>query len=136
MVLPAERAADLLAHEGVRATVVNARFVKPLDERLILELAGRCGAIVTVEESSVRGGFGAAVMELLAEHGIVIPVTTLGVPDRIFEQASQARLREMAGLTPAGIAAAAGEAARRVPARAGAGGTAARESIEFAVSTV
>ena len=104
MVLPAERAADLLAHEGVRATVVNARFVKPLDERLILDLAARCGAIVTVEESSVRGGFGAGVLELLSERGVVMPVKTLGVPDRIYEQASQARLREMAGLTPDGIA--------------------------------
>ncbi|MEA2595010.1 MAG: 1-deoxy-D-xylulose-5-phosphate synthase [Thermomicrobiales bacterium] len=104
MVLPAERAADLLAHEGIRATVVNARFVKPLDERLIVDLAGRCGALVTVEESSVRGGFGAGVLELLAEQGVVVPVRTLGVPDRIFEQASQARLRELAGLTPEGIA--------------------------------
>jgi 1-deoxy-D-xylulose-5-phosphate synthase len=113
MVLPAERAADLLAHRGVRATVVNARFVKPLDERLILDLAARCGAFVTVEENSNRGGFGAAVLELLAEYGVVIPVRTLAVPDRIFEQASQARLREMAGLTPDGIAAAAVEARRR-----------------------
>jgi 1-deoxy-D-xylulose-5-phosphate synthase len=115
MVLPAERAADLLAHEGIRAAVVNARFVKPLDERLILDLAERCGAIVTVEESSVHGGFGAGVLELLADHEIVIPVHVLGVPDRIFEQASQARLREMVGLTPAGIAA----AARRVMEQAG-----------------
>jgi 1-deoxy-D-xylulose-5-phosphate synthase len=107
MVLPAERAAELLAHEGVRATVVNARFVKPLDERLVLDLAARCGALVTVEESSVRGGFGAGVLELLAERGVQIPVRMLGVPDRIYEQASQARLREMAGLTPDGIAGAA-----------------------------
>jgi len=107
MVLPAERAADLLAHQGIKATVVNARFVKPLDERLILDLAERCGAIVTVEENSVRGGFGAAVLELLAEHNVRVPVRVLGVADQIFEQASQARLRSLAGLSPDHIAEAA-----------------------------
>jgi 1-deoxy-D-xylulose-5-phosphate synthase len=107
MVLPAERAADQLASEGVAAAVVNARFVKPLDERLILALARSCGAVVTVEEHVALGGFGAGVLELLAANGVVVPVRVLGVPDQIFEQASQARLREKAGLTPDGIAAAA-----------------------------
>ena len=69
MVLPAERAADLLAAEGISASVVNARFVKPLDERLILELAARCGAIVTVEENVKAGGFGSAVLELPHQPG-------------------------------------------------------------------
>jgi len=132
MVLPAERAADLLAHEGMRATVVNGRFVKPLDERLILDLAERCRAIVTVEENSVRGGFGAGVLELLAERGVVIPVRTLGVPDRIFEQASQARLREMAGLSPDGITA----AARAVIEAKKRGGEEARSAAPFAASGV
>jgi 1-deoxy-D-xylulose-5-phosphate synthase len=117
MVLPAERAGDLLAAEGVQATVVNARFIKPLDEELILDLARRCGAIVTVEENSERGGFGAAVLELLAKHDLVVPVRVMAIPDRIFEQASQNRLREMAGLTAGNIAAAAHDvAARRTPA--------------------
>jgi 1-deoxy-D-xylulose-5-phosphate synthase len=105
MVLPAERAAEKLAHEGISATVVNARFIKPLDERLFLDLAARCGAVVTVEESSVRGGFGAAILELFAAHGVNLPVRTLGVPDRVFDHASQARLREQAGLTADNIAA-------------------------------
>ncbi len=104
MVLPAERAAADLAATGIHATVVNARFIKPLDETLILSLADRCGAIVTVEENVVLGGFGAAVLELLAAHGRTIPVQVLGVPDKIFEQASQGRLREKAGLTSDGIA--------------------------------
>ena len=107
MVLPAERAAEKLAHQGIRATVVNARFIKPLDERLFLELANRCGAIVTVEENAVRGGFGSGVLELFAANGLQVAVRTLGVPDRIFEQASQARLREQAGLTLDSIVAAA-----------------------------
>jgi 1-deoxy-D-xylulose-5-phosphate synthase len=107
MVSPAERAAELLAKDGVEATVVNARFIKPLDDELILRLVATCGAVVTVEESSIRGGFGAGVLELLANHGVTIPARTLGVPDRVFEQASQARLRQLAGLSPEDIAAAA-----------------------------
>ena len=107
MVLPAERAADILAADGIAATVVNARFVKPLDERLILDLAARCGSIVTVEENVRAGGFGSAVLELLDSHAVSVPTRVLGVPDRVFEQASQTRLRDLAGLSPAGIARAA-----------------------------
>jgi 1-deoxy-D-xylulose-5-phosphate synthase len=97
-VLAAERAADELAMDEISATVVNARFVKPLDESLILDLAQSHGAIVTMEENAVAGGFGAAVLELLAANGLSTPVKTLGVPDHFFEQASQGRLRELAGL--------------------------------------
>jgi 1-deoxy-D-xylulose-5-phosphate synthase len=107
MVLSAERAADLLAEEGIAATVVNGRFIKPLDERLIASLAEQCGGIITVEENVRAGGFGAAVLELLDSRGIDVPTKVMAIQDRIFEQASQARLREMAGLTPADIAAAA-----------------------------
>jgi 1-deoxy-D-xylulose-5-phosphate synthase len=112
MVLPAERAADLLAAEGISASVVNARFVKPLDERLILELASRCEAIVSVEENVRAGGFGSAVLEVLSSREVPVPTRILAVPDRVFEQASQGRLRELAGLTPAHIAAAARQLVR------------------------
>jgi 1-deoxy-D-xylulose-5-phosphate synthase len=98
MVLTAERSADELADDGIDVDVINARFVKPLDEELILELARTRGAIVTIEENAIAGGFGAAVLELLAANGLTIPVKVLGVPDRVFEQASQQRLRELAGL--------------------------------------
>jgi 1-deoxy-D-xylulose-5-phosphate synthase len=104
MVLPAERAAGIVAAEGISAAVINARFVKPLDERLVLDMANRCGAIVTVEENVKSGGFGAAVLELLDSRALSIPTHVMAVPDRIFEQASQGRLREMAGLTPTAIA--------------------------------
>jgi len=97
-VLTAERAADELALDEISATVVNARYVKPLDEALILELAASHGAIVTMEENALAGGFGAAVLELLSAHGLATPVKTLGVPDHFFEQASQNRLRELSGL--------------------------------------
>jgi 1-deoxy-D-xylulose-5-phosphate synthase len=104
MVYPTLGAADLLMNEGIEATVVNARFVKPLDEKLILDLADRFEAIVTIEENTVHGGFGSAVLELVASHGKSCQVRTLGVPDRFFEQASQNRLREMAGLSATAIA--------------------------------
>jgi 1-deoxy-D-xylulose-5-phosphate synthase len=81
--------------------------VKPIDERLILDLAARCGALVTVEENVRAGGFGAAVLEVLDKHGVSVPTQVIAVPDRVFEQASQSRLREIAGLTPHHIAAAA-----------------------------
>ena len=109
MVLPAERAADLLAAEGIAATVVNARFVKPLDERLILDLAARCKAIVTVEENVRAGGFGSGILELLNSREVLTPTRVLAVPDRVYEQASQSRLREMAGLSAAHVAQAARE---------------------------
>ena len=109
MVLPAERAADLLAADGIDATVVNARFAKPLDERLILDLVDRCGAIVTVEENVRAGGFGSAVLEFLSSRGLTVPTRVLAVPDRVFEQASQGRLRDLAGLSAAHISQAARE---------------------------
>jgi len=115
MVTPAEVAAEILASDGIQATVINARFVKPLDETLILDAARRCGHVITIEENSIRGGFGAAVLELLAANDLVVPARTLGVPDRIFEQASQSRLRTMAGLDPKGIAGSARELLTRQP---------------------
>jgi 1-deoxy-D-xylulose-5-phosphate synthase len=103
MVDVASEAAGELALDGIEASVFNARFIKPIDRDAIVELAQRCRAFVTVEENTVVGGFGSAVLEVLADEGIDIPVRRLGVPDRIWEQASQARLRELAGLSPAGV---------------------------------
>ena len=113
MALPSLGAADLLADDGLNAAVINARFVKPLDEALILKLAERCGALVTVEENVGAGGFGSAVLELLSRHSVDIPVRVVAIPDQIFEQASQQRLRQKAGLTPEAIAAAAREVVGR-----------------------
>jgi 1-deoxy-D-xylulose-5-phosphate synthase len=97
-VLPAERAADILAKRGIRATVINARFVKPLDRSLILDAARECGCLVTVEEAQLAGGFGSAVLETLADAGLLIPVLRLGLADRFFDHASQASLRRQAGI--------------------------------------
>jgi 1-deoxy-D-xylulose-5-phosphate synthase len=99
MVLAAENAADMLAERGIDAAVINARFVKPLDEQLILEWARRTGHVVTIEEGMLAGGFGSAVLELFMREGLRAPVKCLGVPDRIFDHGSQNALRKRAGLT-------------------------------------
>ncbi|MEZ4354621.1 MAG: 1-deoxy-D-xylulose-5-phosphate synthase [Myxococcota bacterium] len=82
---PALEAAAELAGERLGCAVLNARFVKPLDRERILDLARRCRVIVTVEEHSVMGGFGSAVLELLAEEGLRRPVRLLGIPDQLVE---------------------------------------------------
>jgi 1-deoxy-D-xylulose-5-phosphate synthase len=99
MALVAEHAADLLAQEGISAAIINARFVKPLDEKLLLDWARRTGAVVTLEEGVIAGGFGSAVLELLAREGLQLPVKVLGIPDRFFDHASQSSLRKQAGLS-------------------------------------
>ncbi len=111
MVSYAEAAADKLEAQGIDATVVNGRFIKPLDEELILRIADEVAAIVTVEENVAAGGFGSAILELLAAHGKQVPVKVLGIPDHFFEQASQNRLRDLAGIGVESIVAAAREIA-------------------------
>lgn len=104
MVMPAFDAAEELARQGVNLTVVNARFVKPLDRELIQSLAQRFGRLVTVEENVLQGGFGTAVLELLEEQGISgVPVLRLGYPDQYIEQGEQHELRSIYGLDAAGI---------------------------------
>jgi 1-deoxy-D-xylulose-5-phosphate synthase len=88
------------------ATVANMRFVKPLDEALVLELAHTHEALVTLEDNVVAGGAGSAVVELLAAHGIGIPVLQLGLPDRFQHHASREDLLAEGRLDPAGIRAA------------------------------
>ena len=109
MVMPALEAAALLEEQhGVRLTVVNARFVKPLDAGLILDLARKQRALITIEENARQGGFGTAVLELLEEHDLGgIPVLRLGYPDSYIPQGEQHELRAILGLDPAGIAASA-----------------------------
>jgi 1-deoxy-D-xylulose-5-phosphate synthase len=106
MVYPALEAVEILAADGIELTVVNARFVKPLDRELLLAMATRTGLVFTVEENSLQGGFGTAVMELLEMEGLEgIHVTRFGYPDRYLEQGEQQDLRAACGLDPAGIAA-------------------------------
>lgn len=106
LVSEAERAAAALAEEGIEAAVINARFVKPLDRELILEWARKTGAVVTVEENNLPGGFGDAVLEALVDAGITVPCRCIGVPDTFLEHGDPVQLRAEAGLDANGIAAA------------------------------
>jgi 1-deoxy-D-xylulose-5-phosphate synthase len=98
-------AADLLREKGIAATVVNARFCKPLDEELILAVARRCKRIATVEDNVVCGGFGSAVLELLVRDGVNKPVKLFGLPDQFIEHGPVPVLRDLIGLTASHIAA-------------------------------
>jgi 1-deoxy-D-xylulose-5-phosphate synthase len=105
-VYPALEAADLLRERGIFASVVNARFVKPLDRELILAEAAKTGVLVSVEENALMGGFGSAVLELLSDEGMhQVRFKRIGIPDHFIEQGSQAQLRADLGLNAAGIAA-------------------------------
>ncbi|TLY53496.1 MAG: 1-deoxy-D-xylulose-5-phosphate synthase [Gammaproteobacteria bacterium] len=85
------------------ATVVNMRWIKPLDEALILELVRTHGTIVTVEDNAIAGGAGSAVAEFLAAQGIQIPILQLGLPDAYLEHASREQLLAEAGIDAAGM---------------------------------
>ena len=98
MVEPAHKIAERLD-----ATLVNMRFVKPLDEDLIIELAARHRAIVTIEENATGGGAGSAVGELLASEGLQLPLLQLGIPDRFIEHGSRDSGLAAAGLDAAGL---------------------------------
>jgi 1-deoxy-D-xylulose-5-phosphate synthase len=101
MVYPAMQTAELLREHGVEATVVNARFAKPLDTELILPLAQQIGRVVTFEEGCIDGGFGTAVLEALMEAEIMVPVKRIGVPDLLVEHATPEESKAALGLTPA-----------------------------------
>ena len=105
MVYPAMQAADNLEKEGIETTVVNARFIKPLDSELILALAQTKRVIVTVEEAYLAGGFGSAVMELLEENGLLdrVKIVRIGVPDRIITHGDAKLLLAKYGLDADGI---------------------------------
>jgi 1-deoxy-D-xylulose-5-phosphate synthase len=90
--------------ERLDATVANMRFVKPLDDALVLSLATRHRAFVTLEENAVAGGAGSAVAESLAAAGIALPQLMLGIPDRFIEHGTREDCLEAAGLDLAGIA--------------------------------
>ncbi|MFN9195929.1 MAG: 1-deoxy-D-xylulose-5-phosphate synthase [Pseudomonadota bacterium] len=94
---------SLAAAEKLGATVADMRYVKPLDEALVLDLARTHEALVTVEEGCLPGGAGAAVLECLAAAGVEVPVLTLGLPDEFTDHGDPARLLSLLGLDAAGI---------------------------------
>ena len=91
--------------ERLDATLVNMRFVKPLDEDLVIALAAQHRAIVTIEENVVAGGAGSAVGELLASEGLQVPLLQVGIPDRFIEHGSRESCLAAAGLDAAGLSA-------------------------------
>ncbi len=105
MVYPSLEVANTLHSDyGISLTVVNARFVKPLDETLILELARKHNYLVTIEENVLQGGFGTALLELLELHGVTgVKVLRLGYPDHYIQQGEQHELRSMLGLDTKGL---------------------------------
>ncbi|KAF0156943.1 MAG: 1-deoxy-D-xylulose-5-phosphate synthase [Syntrophaceae bacterium] len=107
---PALAAARKLANEGIQIKVINARFIKPLDSELLLSTAASIHKILTIEENVLDGGFGSAVLELLARNGVKdVAVRRLGIEDGFIEHATQAELRSQYGLDEAGIIRAAKE---------------------------
>jgi len=105
MVAQAMAATKLLAEKGIRAAVINARFAKPLDDRLITEWARRTGRVATLEEAALPGGFGDAVLELLSRiPAPAIRALRFGVPDRFFDHGARDSLLRSAGLDSRSIA--------------------------------
>src|SRR5450432_2040355 len=105
MVHPSLEAAENLAKLGIEATVVNARFVKPLDAELLLALARSRRLLVTIEEAYLAGGFGSAVLELLEENGLQdkVHVVRMGIPDRLVTHGDPQLLLAKYGLDADGI---------------------------------
>jgi len=106
MVFPAMEAAKLLEEQsGVSLTVINARFVKPLDSDLILEMVRNCGKIITLEENALQGGFGSAVLELFEENNVTgVELLRIGYPETPIQQGEQSELRVILGLDARGLA--------------------------------
>lgn len=96
----AQKTAKLLKEEGLSAAVINMRTVKPLDEELLHRMAHEKKMLVTMEENALAGGFGSAVLEALADAGLLVPVVRFGIGDAFIEQGKPQELLEMAGLLP------------------------------------
>ncbi|WP_435052265.1 1-deoxy-D-xylulose-5-phosphate synthase [Geoanaerobacter pelophilus] len=105
MVSPCFAVAEALAKEGMNLAVVNARFIKPLDSELIIDLIRTTnGPVFTAEENAIQGGFGSSILELIEESGFSgIRVIRIGYPDRFIEQGEQAELKSRYGLDEAGL---------------------------------
>lgn len=104
MVYPAMQTAEILGEHGIEATVINARFAKPLDTELIVPTARQVKRVITLEEGCLMGGFGSAVAESLLDHEVMVPVTRLGVPDILVDHAKPEESFAQLGLTAPQIA--------------------------------
>ncbi|KRH97718.1 MULTISPECIES: 1-deoxy-D-xylulose-5-phosphate synthase [Cylindrospermopsis] len=104
MVNSGMQVAQILREHGIEASVINARFVKPLDIDLIVPLAGKIGRVVTLEEGCLMGGFGSAVAEALLDANVVVPVKRIGIPDELVDHATPEESKVTLGLTSQQIA--------------------------------
>jgi 1-deoxy-D-xylulose-5-phosphate synthase len=116
----AVKATATLAGEGISTGHYDMRFAKPLDEEMLTGILSRYQAIVTVEDGCLQGGFGAAVLEFMADHGYSVPVKRLGIPDRVVEHGSQDELYKECGFDAAGIANAVREFSNKIIAKSAA----------------
>jgi 1-deoxy-D-xylulose-5-phosphate synthase len=96
-------AASDLEKEGISCSVVNGRFVKPMDREIIVSLSSLSRRVLTLEENSIVGGFGSCILEVLSEEGVAAEVKRLGMPDRFLRHGSPSTLRTHLGLDPEGI---------------------------------
>jgi len=103
MVSTASKTSLLLKNLGINSTVVNARFLRPLDQGLINPLARRIKRVVTIEEGTLLGGFGSAVIESFMDQNILVQVFRVGIPDKLVDHASPDQSKENLGLTPSQI---------------------------------
>jgi 1-deoxy-D-xylulose-5-phosphate synthase len=103
MVYPALDVAEELEKEGIAIGVINGRFIKPMDNHMLAEIASRTKKILTLEENTLMGGFGSGVMELLSKEEILIPIKSIGIPDTFIRHGSQKKLRNALGIDREGI---------------------------------
>lgn len=96
-------AAERLSWQNLKATVINARFVKPLDEKLIIKWARQCRMVVTVEENILSGGFGSGIADLLAKNDLFIPIRRLGIDDHFVGHGTRSQMLTCQGLDAEGI---------------------------------
>jgi len=96
-------AAEKLFWQGIKAAVINARFVKPLDEELIISWARKCGRVLTVEENVLPGGFGSAILETFEKKDMIIPVKRLGVNDCFISHGTRTQMLKSCSLDSEGI---------------------------------
>jgi len=102
-VYPALEAAQILQENQIECTIINGRFIKPMDIELLKDVATKTKRILTIEENTIIGGFGSGVMEALSDEGIDVPVKRIGIPDMFLPHGSQKTLRKTIGIDAEGI---------------------------------
>jgi len=105
MVEYAKKGSGMLLEDGIHSEIINMRFIKPLDESMLDDIAARFDKIVTLEESSLIGGFGSGVLEYLNDKKYKGNILRIGLPDHFVEHGTQEELHKILGIDPAGIAA-------------------------------